>query len=154
MSNPTITERVESLDEDYGVLTTIDAASDAVFDALTTTDGLAAWWTSVSGVGSSGGELVFTFGPGGYVVMRVDAAERGVGVRWTTLACHFTELRFRHEGLTPRLECYGDCKSGWDHFIPSLRAYAETGVGNPNQSPADLARREAWAQHRQSSTAG
>ena len=172
MSNPTITERVESLDEDYEVLTTIDAASDAVFDALTTTDGLAAWWTSVSGVGSSGGELVFTFGPGRYVVMRVDAAERGVGVRWTTLACHFedwvgttlhfdleassggTELRFRHEGLTPRLECYGDCKSGWDHFIPSLRAYAEAGVGNPNQSPADLARREAWAQHRQSSTAG
>ena len=69
---------------------------------------------------------------------------------WVGTTLHFdiealptggTELRFRHAGLTPRLECFTDCQSGWDHFIPSIGAYVETGVGNPNQSEADLARR-------------
>ena len=159
----------KSLDRDYEANLTLAAPTDVVFDALTTTDGLAAWWTPVTGDGHAGGELTFSFGPAAQAVMRVDAAERGVGVRWTNVACvqedwvgttlHFdieqaaeggTALHFRHAGLTPRLECFADCKSGWDHFIPSLRAYTETGIGNPNQSQADLARREALARQRES----
>jgi uncharacterized protein YndB with AHSA1/START domain len=173
MNDHSTIESDEVLDQDYRSTLTLDASADAVFDALTTTDGLAAWWASVTGDGRAGGELTFSFGPGAYAAMRVDAAQRGAGVRWTCTACHFedwvgtavhfdiaalpaggTELRFRHGGLTPRLECYDDCKSGWDHFIPSLRAYVETGVGNPNQSAADLARREVRAQHRESANAG
>jgi hypothetical protein len=46
-------------------------------------------------------------------------------------------------GLTPKLECFVDCKNGWDHFLPSLRQFVDTGVGNPWKSEADLARREA-----------
>jgi uncharacterized protein YndB with AHSA1/START domain len=173
MTDHTTTDRIETLDQDYQSALTIAAPADAVFDALTTLEGLAGWWTPVTGDGLAGGDLTFSFGPASEAVMRVDAAERGVGVRWTNLACivedwvgttmHFdikalpeggTELRFRHAGLTPRLECYSDCKSGWDHFLPSLRAYVETGVGNPNQSEADLARREARAQRRESVNAG
>jgi uncharacterized protein YndB with AHSA1/START domain len=154
--------------QNYQSRLTIAASPDAVFEALTTTEGLAGWWTPVTGDGLAGGELTFSFGPGSQAVMRVDAAERGVGVRWTSLACmmadwvgttvHFdiaatpaggTELRFRHAGLTPRLACYDDCQSGWDHFIPSLRAYVETGTGHPNGSAADQARREARAQRRE-----
>jgi hypothetical protein len=45
--------------------------------------------------------------------------------------------------LTPKLECFVDCKNGWDHFLPSLRQFVDTGVGNPWKSEADLARREA-----------
>jgi uncharacterized protein YndB with AHSA1/START domain len=160
-------------DQDYQAHLTLTASADAVFEALTTTEGLAAWWTPVTGDGLTGGELTFAFGPNGKAVMRVDSAERGVGVRWTNLACHVqdwvgttlhfdiealpaggTALRFRHGGLTPQLECFDDCKSGWDHFIPSLGAYVETGVGNPTQSEADLARREAHAQRRASANAG
>jgi uncharacterized protein YndB with AHSA1/START domain len=160
-------------DQDYTAQVTIAASADAVFDALTTLEGLVAWWTSVTGNGLTGGELTFAFGPASEAVMRVDAAERGVGVRWTNIACmvedwvgttvHFdldslpaggTELRFRHAGLTPRLECFSDCKSGWDHFIPSLRTYVETGTGNPNQSDADLARRKVREQARESANAG
>jgi uncharacterized protein YndB with AHSA1/START domain len=162
----------ESLDQDYQSRLTLTASADAVFDALTTVEGLAGWWTTVTGDGLTGGELTFSFGPASQAVMRVDVAERGVGVRWTNLACmledwvgttvHFaleatpaggTELKFRHAGLTPRLECFTDCKSGWDHFIPSLRAYVETGTGHPNQSDADVARREARAQRRESANA-
>ena len=159
----------EGFDQDYESQLTLAASTDVVFDALTTIDGLAAWWTPVTGDGLTGGELTFSFGPASQAVMRVDAAERGVGVRWTNLACvqqdwvgttlHFdieetpeggSELHFRHAGLTPRLECFTDCKSGWDHFILSLRAYVETGVGNPNRSEADIARREALARRRES----
>jgi uncharacterized protein YndB with AHSA1/START domain len=160
-------------EQDYEKQLTLDASPDAVFEALTTTEGLAAWWTEVSGNGLAGGELRFDFGPGAEAVMRVDTAERGVGVQWTNVACHVedwvgttlhfdlepsadggTHLRFRHAGLTPRLECFDDCKSGWDHFIPSLAAYAETGVGHPSRSPADLARREELARRRASAGAG
>jgi uncharacterized protein YndB with AHSA1/START domain len=168
MTDHTTTDSFDDFDQDYQSQVTLTASPDVVFEALTTTKGLAGWWTPVTGDGLAGGELTFSFGPAAQAVMRVDEAERGVGVRWTNLACHVedwvgttvhfgieatpaggTELRFRHAGLTPRLACYSDCKSGWNHFIPSLRAYVETGTGNPNGSEADQARREARAQRRQ-----
>jgi uncharacterized protein YndB with AHSA1/START domain len=156
------------MNDDYQVQLDIRASVDDVFDALTTLHALGAWWTPVEGSGLAGGELTFTFGPGSTAVMRVDAAERGVGVVWTNIACMMddwvgtsirfdlkatpsggTELNFRHAGLTPKLECYNDCKSGWDHFIPtSLRDYVESGTGHPNGSDADLARREVREQQR------
>ena len=161
-------------EQDYEKQLTVQAPAKAVFEALTTTEGLSAWWTPTTGNGLAGGELTFDFGsPGAQAVMRVDAAEPRSGVRWTSVACHVedwvgttlhfdlephadgtTGLRFRHGGLTPRLECFADCKSGWDHFIPSLAAYVETGSGHPSQSPEDLARREARARQRESANAG
>jgi len=174
MTDHTTTESFEGLDQDYESRLTLTASADVVFDALTTIEGLAGWWTtSVTGDGRTGGELRFKFGPAAPVVMRVDAAERGAGVRWTNVAGHLedwvgttlhfdieampaggTELRFRHAGLTPRLECFSDCKNAWDHVIPSLRAYVETGTGNPWMSAADVARREARAQRRESANVG
>ncbi|MDQ6637936.1 MAG: SRPBCC domain-containing protein [Candidatus Dormibacteraeota bacterium] len=110
---------------------------------------MAGWWTSVSGSGLKGGELTFVFGGHGPLVLRVDEAERPALVRWavisseptpewagTTISFELTprsaggcDLSFRHKGLAPRLECYNDCKNGWDHFVPSLRDYVETGEG-------------------------
>jgi uncharacterized protein YndB with AHSA1/START domain len=161
------------MSDDYQAHLILNAPVDRVFDALTTTDGLAAWWVPVTGDGLSGGELAFTFGPTAVARMRVDVAERASGVQWTNLACHLEdwvgttihfdleaapeggcELRFRHAGLTPKLECYGDCKSGWDHYVTSLQAYVETGVGNPTGSAADVARREAREQERASASVG
>jgi len=41
-----------------------------------------------------------------------------------------TELTFTHEGLTPQVECYGDCAPGWTHWIKtSLLSYLTTGEG-------------------------
>jgi uncharacterized protein YndB with AHSA1/START domain len=173
MSELASTVSIDDHDEDYQVQVDINAPADVIFEALTTIDGLAAWWTTVKGSGLTGGELTFSFGPEARAVMHVDAADRRGSVHWTPVTCvvedwvgttvHFdfkekvpgtTELRFRHAGLTARLECFDDCKNGWDHFIPSLRAYVETGTGNPNQSEADLARREERAWRRDTSTAG
>ena len=164
MTNHT-TDSLDRLDQDYERRLEVNAAADVVFEALTSPPRLAAWWTHVTGDGLTGGELAFSFGPDALAVMRVDAAEPDARVAWTCTACHVedwvgtrlhfdiaplsagsSELRFRHEGLNPRLECYTDCKSGWDHFIPSLRAFVETGSGHPNQSEADIARRRLRAQ--------
>ena len=41
-----------------------------------------------------------------------------------------TEVNFKHEGLTPNVECYKDCESGWTHWIKtSLVSYLTTGQG-------------------------
>ena len=41
-----------------------------------------------------------------------------------------TELNFKHEGLTPDVECYKDCEPGWTHWIQtSLLSYFTTGKG-------------------------
>lgn len=41
-----------------------------------------------------------------------------------------TSLNFKHEGLTPDVECYKDCEPGWTHWIKtSLFSYFTTGKG-------------------------
>jgi hypothetical protein len=47
--------------------------------------------------------------------------------------CH---LQFRHEGLSPQLECDQNCRAGWEHYLPSLRDYIQTGKGIPARWPA------------------
>ena len=42
-------------------------------------------------------------------------------------------IEFRHVGLSPALECFDQCRAGWNHFMPSLHQFLETGVGRPNE---------------------
>lgn len=43
-----------------------------------------------------------------------------------------TEVRFTHEGLVPRFQCYGDCSGAWGFFVgESLRSLITTGHGKP-----------------------
>jgi uncharacterized protein YndB with AHSA1/START domain len=137
------------------------AHPDALFDALTTLSGLAAWWTDVTGSGGTGGELRFSFDPPEPLVMHVDQATRPFSVQWTVTSCDFlpdwvdtrptftiipvdgdaSELQFCHQGLTQELECIEQCTRGWDHFLESLRQYVEVGSGMPRGSSAERARR-------------
>lgn len=146
---------------DYEKTIRVQAHPDTLFDALTTVAGLAAWWTDVTGSGDTGGELRFSFDSPEPCVMHVDQATRPSSVQWTVTSCGFlpdwvdtrptftiaavgggeSELRFRHEGLTAELECIAQCTRGWDHFLESLRRYAEGGRGMPRGSSADNARR-------------
>lgn len=146
---------------DYQKTIRVQANPDALFDAITTPAGLAAWWTDVTGDGGTGGELSFTFDPPEPLVIHVDQATRPLSVRWTVISCDFlpdwvgtrpaftivpvdgdaSELQVHHQGLTRELDCIDQCTRGWNHFLESLRHYVESGLGMPRGSSAERARR-------------
>jgi len=148
---------------DYRISVRIDAPAGAVFDAVTTTEALSAWWSQVTGSGMTDGELRFPMvADHRPLLIHVDEATRPTTVRWTVTECTFMddwvgthptftimpidngscELNFEHRGLSDRLECKDMCSRSWDHFVgTSLRELAESGTGAPNRSPRDLARR-------------
>ena len=150
---------------DYQKTIRVKATPEALFDAITTTAGLAAWWVPrVTGSGSKGGDLKMFMGSPEPLVIHVDEAARPASVRWTVTECAFepdwvrthptftitpvdggeSKLAFRHHGLTSELACFGICRPSWDHFIAkSLRELVESGQGHPAGSPADLAWRAA-----------
>ncbi len=98
------------------------------------------------------GQLRITFdGIEDLLIVRVSQATRPSVVIWEDESCAFlpdwvgtkpafdvarctaggSDLRFRHDGLNPGLECYDMCRAGWEQYLPSLRDYLETGEGNP-----------------------
>ncbi len=150
---------------DYRTTVRVNAPAAAVFNAVTTPEALAAWWSPVTGSGLAGGELRFPMVAGHPpLLIHVDEATRPTTVRWTVAECTFMEdwvgtqptftitpldegaceLTFEHFGLNDELECKDMCSRSWNHFIcTSLREVAEGGPGAPNRSPRDLARRAA-----------
>lgn len=137
---------------DYTNQVHLSAAPERVFEILTTAAEFTAWWAPATGSAAEGGELRITFdGLDDPLVLRVRQAARPAELIWEVRECAFLpdwvgttpvitlsqdgtggcDLRFRHEGLSPRLECYEMCRAGWDQYLPSLRDYVETGTGNP-----------------------
>jgi uncharacterized protein YndB with AHSA1/START domain len=126
----------------------IGAPRERVFDAIATVDGPRNWWTTtVTGSAAASGELRFGFaGLDEVMVMHVTTRRRPSAVawscvehtrnsEWTGTLLEFglaprgpaeSELEFRHSGLPAELVA-----QGWEHFLASLAAYAETGTGTP-----------------------
>jgi uncharacterized protein YndB with AHSA1/START domain len=159
----TTTHQVSTTPTDYQTTIRVKASPDALFDALTTVTGLAAWWNPATGSGATGGELRFIMNAPEPLVIHVDKATRPTSVRWTVIDCPFlpdwigtrptftitpldgdtAELHFHHQGLSEDLECIDMCTRSWDFYMTSLRDCLEGGRGSPYGSPADRARREA-----------
>jgi hypothetical protein len=104
-----------------------EAPNERIFDALATLDGLAGWWTPiVRGTPTTDGEIECLTHTGHRewqgttIIFELTKDQHQSGV-----------LKFRHVGLSPTLNCYETCESGWDHFLTSLLDYAEHGEGNP-----------------------
>ena len=156
-----------TLTTDYSTTVRIEAPADTVFEAITTPEAIAAWWSPVTGSGLTGGDLRFPMvADQPPLLIHVDEASGPSTVRWTVVECTFMEdwvgtrptftitaiddaacqLTFNHVGLSDELECKDMCSRSWDHFVrTSLRELAEGGPGAPNRSPRDLARRTAEA---------
>ena len=150
----TSTER-PSATTDYQATIRVKASADALFDALTTVTGLAAWWNPATGSGEAGGELRFIMNAPEPLVIHVDEATRPKSVRWTVTDCPFlsdwegtrptftinpvdggtSELHFRHHGLNEDMECIDMCTRSWNHYMTSLRDYLEAGNGSPYRKP-------------------
>jgi uncharacterized protein YndB with AHSA1/START domain len=129
----------------------IAATPEAVLAALSTPEAVTSWWGPAIGSADAGGTLVVSFMGGRQrIVMHVEPAFENRAV-WAVKECPLTPdwigttiffdvteagdgamLYFRHQGLTPELECFDMCHEGWTHFLASLVSYAETGVGQPH----------------------
>jgi hypothetical protein len=126
----------------------VQAPVDALFATVATLKGIRAWWEgSVSGNADEQGELRFSLHDSDdYTQMRVDSVvfptdvvwsvleDSGYGGEWigTSILFHIDEdvdgscmLTLHHQGLTPALDCFGDCSSGWDRHLQRIRDAAE-----------------------------
>jgi uncharacterized protein YndB with AHSA1/START domain len=146
----TLSEAPTTPDADYAATLSFNAPAAAVFEALTTSSGIAHWWTSwtsISGSGLAGGELTLV-GGGDPLVLRVDEAERPSAVRWTPLSSPLPDwvgttitfdispnesggsrLHFRHAGMTLQLECFDLCSNKWGLYLARLVDYVNRGEG-------------------------
>ena len=127
-----------------------------VYDALTSVDGLAGWWSDdTKGVAEVGGVLQFRFPAGGFdmevVEQRpselvawkvIDGPEEWVG---TTIDSQLrqdgdhTIVLFKHQGWKEPVEFMHHCSTKWATYLMSLKSLVETGEGAP--SPTGRARR-------------
>lgn len=132
----------------------IGATPQRVYDALTTGEGLAGWWTvRVSVDNRVGGIIDFTFGRTFNPDMEItDLRDPGL-VAWKCVGGHepWTDNTFRFEireggdGCTLFFrqeyarelddEAYGRYNFNWGYYLESLRQFVETGKGSPYPAP-------------------
>lgn len=130
------------------------AAIEDVYQALTTRDGLAGWWTgNTTGEGNQVGNTIeFRFGAGGFDI-RVAALSPPASVRWeiadgpeewigTTISFEMKQdgdyiiVLFKHMNWKEPVEFMHHCSTKWAIFLMSLKALIETGKGTPD--PMDV----------------
>ena len=130
----------------------LSVAPEAVMQALTTSEGIAAWWAKSNTVWKENADefLPVDFGQV-KKLMRIQKATPLSGLTWHVLECTLHEwpgtritfnvtptssggslLKLEHIGLNPQLECFESCSSGWEYFMASLKQYVETGKGTPH----------------------
>jgi uncharacterized protein YndB with AHSA1/START domain len=146
--------------EDFTAVLNLPASPTTVSALFTSAAGVSRWWGPTEGDAAVGGTLATSFGEHGVNTMRVleagptrvvwesiapddggaaGSTPTGHTREWLGTTMEFdivpagtgTELRFRHAGLTPRLECWADCVAAWTHFMASIETFAGTGTGNP-----------------------
>ena len=136
----------------------VKAPIDKVYQALTTRDGLAGWWTRETKGDSKVGSLItfrFTKGDvdmGGFdmKVLELQPSQRVVWQvldgpsEWVGTKVSFelkqedgwTIVLFEHQGWREPVEFMYHCSTKWATFLLSLRSLVESGTGQP--APADL----------------
>jgi hypothetical protein len=124
------------------------ASPETVFDALTTLEGLSAWWTTTTqGESEIGGVLAFRFGAGGFdmKVLELEPAKRVLWQvvkgpeEWLGTKISFdlkhegdwAVVLFKHEGWKAPVEFMHHCSTKWAVFLLSLKSLLETGKGAP-----------------------
>jgi len=136
----------------------IKSSPNEVYKALTTREGLAAWWTNdTQGDGTLGGTLQFRFSAGGadiggfeMKVLELDPAKQvlwqvvdgpqewiGTRIGWELKQeDDYCIVLFKHQGWKEPVEFMHHCSTKWAIFLMSLKSLLETGHGKPN--PNDI----------------
>jgi hypothetical protein len=119
-----------------------------VYRALTTLEGLSAWWTdNTQGESKVGAVLKFRFGAGGFD-MKVLELQPATHLLWEVVAGpeewigtkisfdlkqqgDWTIVLFKHQGWKQPVEFMHHCSTKWGVFLLSLKSLLETGKGAP-----------------------
>jgi hypothetical protein len=132
----------------------ITAPPTQVYDALTSVDGLAAWWTGDTSTDDDG-TLVFRFGEVGGFDMKVLDLRQDTHVLWevidgpeewigTTVGFDLTQdgewtiVGFTHAGWSEPVEFMNHCSTKWATFLLSLKSLVETGTGAPHPNDVQI----------------
>jgi uncharacterized protein YndB with AHSA1/START domain len=125
----------------------INASNQKVFEAISTLDGLANWWTvQTLGNASVHQVLQFNFGEMEGPQMKVVEIIPNQKIIWECVASPFgwvghvftfsldnndgkTRVRFSHEGWEIQDDFYAACCFSWARYMESLRQYCQTGRG-------------------------
>lgn len=139
--------------DDYTYATCVDVPVPQIFVALTDEVVIRGWWTAATSSLRHDDDVQLCMGDNvPLVAFTIDHAPGAVEVAWTVTGCVVEDwvgtrltftvranhdgtstVEFRHLGLRPTLECFDMCRAGWNHFMPSLHQFLETGVGRPNE---------------------
>ena len=141
--------------KDFTATLLLPAPPAAVAELFTSPQGVSGWWGPTTGDGAVGGTLVTSFGAHGVNAVRVlqvtpdrivwepiaveGTTPTGHTREWLGTTVEFdlvaagqgTELRFRHAGLTPDLQCWDACFDAWTFFLASIQACVTAGAGTP-----------------------
>jgi uncharacterized protein YndB with AHSA1/START domain len=135
----------------------ITATPEKVYEALTTVDGLAGWWTTDTS-GDRDGVLKFRFGNLGGFDMKVLDLQPNARVLWevvegpaewvgTTVSFdlatdgtdgEWTIVLFAHAGWREPVEFMNHCSTKWAIFLMSLKSMVETGTGAPHPHDVEI----------------
>ena len=125
------------------------SSTNDVYKALTTNEGLSAWWTDgTQGENKEGGVIQFRFGTRGGFDMKVLELQPDRHVEWKVIdgpqewigtkiifelrqEGDWTLLFFKHEGWKEPIEFMYHCSTKWGVFLLSLKWLIETGKGAP-----------------------
>lgn len=129
---------------------TIEATPERVFQALTTPDGIAVWWSNLVTAEPEVGAFTEVRFESGIMKMEITDLEVGKKAHWKvrlsphdwegstitwdlTPISEGTRLLFGQHNLTVGATGYSieETRAGWDYFLVSLKSYLETGKGTP-----------------------
>jgi len=132
----------------------IAAPPQVVFDAVTTAEGLAGWWTTTvrAQPAAMGGRIEFGFHDPFNPIMQIREYDPARAVEWQGVGGHDpfgaqTTIRFELEAIEDRTrvrfhhilgrevgpDAVASANSSWGYYLNSLRQLCETGTGTPLQ---------------------
>lgn len=144
---------ITAASDDYTYGMQVDVPLPQILAALTDDAVISRWWTAATRSERHGHDVRLVSGAGAPFVDFTIEHTPGTGeVAWAVTACVEPDwvgtkpsfsvrpnddgthaVEFRHVGLRPALPCFDQCRAGWDHFMPSLHQFLETGEGRPNE---------------------
>ncbi len=139
--------------DDYSYEMQVHASPQEIIAAVTDGDLICGWWTSATRSERHGDDVRLFMSDGDRLIdFTLDHAPGTGEVGWAVTTCVMEDwvgtkpsfsvlqnddgtcaVEFRHIGLRPALECFDQCRAGWNHFMPSLHQFLQTGGSRPDE---------------------